>query len=136
MATLKVRPGTFIRKRRLPLTDISVLIVEDEPLIALDLHAALSGAGASIIAATKSAEALALIRIAEIMVAVLDVNLDNQDCSAICHALYRRKIPFAFHTGHPGAVLVKEWPMAPVLVKPAQASAIVACITSLVGRLG
>src|SRR5437870_2564365 len=47
---------------RISLVGASVLLVEDEPLIALDLHAALSAAGAGIIAATESAEALRLIR--------------------------------------------------------------------------
>jgi PleD family two-component response regulator len=40
----------------------TILIVEDEPLVALDLHAALRAAGASLIAATNAAEALKLIR--------------------------------------------------------------------------
>src|SRR6185436_8410760 len=128
MATLKVQPVTFTRKPPLPLTGTSVLIVEDEPLIALDLHAALSAAGASIIAATKSAEALELIRIAEIGVAVLDVNLDNRDCSEICHALFQRRVPFVFYTGHPSAGLLRQWPTMPVLTKPAHTSDIVACV--------
>jgi CheY-like chemotaxis protein len=42
-----------------PLMDRSVLIVEDEPLIALDLHDALHEAGASILAATNVKDALA-----------------------------------------------------------------------------
>jgi hypothetical protein len=36
--------------QRTSLVGVCVLIVEDEPVIALDLHAALSGAGAGIIA--------------------------------------------------------------------------------------
>jgi CheY-like chemotaxis protein len=108
-----------------------VLIVEDEPLIALEIHAALSALGASIIAATKGAEALELVRIAVITVAVLDVNLGDRDCSAVCDALSNRKIPFLFHTGHPDAEVLKAWPDAPVLIKPAHSSAIIARVAAL-----
>lgn len=44
-----------------PLSGRSVLIVEDEPLIALELRDALRAAGASILAATNIKDALALI---------------------------------------------------------------------------
>jgi DNA-binding response OmpR family regulator len=134
MATLKVRPIAFAAKPRLPLTGTSVLIVEDEPLIALDIHAALSAVGASIIAATSGAEALELVRMAEITVAVLDINLGDRDCSAVCRALTQRKIPFLFYTGHPDAGLLTQWPDASMLIKPAQTSVIVARVAALVAR--
>ena len=133
MATLKGRPTAVASKSRRPLTGTSVLIVEDEPLIALDIHAALSAVGASIIAATKGAEALQLIRIAEIAVAVLDINLGDVDCSALCRALARSKIPFLFYTGHPNAEILKQWPEATVLIKPAHTGVIVECVAALVG---
>ena len=62
----------------------TILIVEDEPLVALDLHAALRAAGASLIAATNAAEALKLIRRNEISAAVVDVNLGGDNCLAVC----------------------------------------------------
>lgn len=54
MAQFKVLRTTYERRssRQSRLLGASILIVEDEPLIALDLHAALSAAGAGIIAAT------------------------------------------------------------------------------------
>ena len=65
----------------------SVLIVEDEPLIALQTHAILNAAGASIIAATTAAEALDLIQRADIAGAVLDIQLGiviAGSCAAPC----------------------------------------------------
>jgi hypothetical protein len=59
LATISQRSS---RQTQLPLWRRTILIVEDEPLIALDLHAALQAAGAGLIAATNSAEALALFR--------------------------------------------------------------------------
>jgi len=132
MATLKVTPIIFVARSRLPLADTSVLIVEDEPLVALDIHAALSATGASVIAATKGAEALELIHTAEISVAVLDINLGDRDCSAACRALSRRRIPFLFYTGYPIAEVLKEWPDAPVLIKPAKTRVIVKRVAALV----
>jgi hypothetical protein len=46
MAQIKVIPiGHGRSTRQVPLVGVADLIVEDEPLIALDLHAALSAAG-------------------------------------------------------------------------------------------
>jgi len=136
MATLKVTPIAFAARPRLCLADTSVLIVEDEPLIALGIHAALSATGASIIAGTNGAEALDLIHNAEISVAVLDINLGDRDCSAACRALSRRRIPFLFYTGYPNSELLKEWPDAPVLIKPARTRVIVERVAALVKRAG
>lgn len=110
----------------------SILIVEDEPLIALDLHAALSAAGAGIIAATDATEALRLISRNEISAAVIDVKLGDRDLLKVCQALFHHRVPFLFHTGYAEADLVKAWPEVPVLVKPAWPHEIVACIADLV----
>ena len=133
MATFKLSAvASFPEARAGTLKGKSVLIVEDEPLIALHIHAALTATGASIIAATRGAEALELIRSAEISVAVLDINLGDRDCSAICRALFHRRIPFLFHTGHANADVLKEWPEVPVLIKPAQTTEIVGRVAALV----
>jgi DNA-binding response OmpR family regulator len=124
------RPANLAGQR--PLVGCSILIVEDEPLIALDLHAALFEAGAGIIAATDAKEALRLIRRNEISAAIIDVQLGDRDSLVVCHALFHRRVPFLFHTGHAEADLVKAWPEVPVLVKPACAHEIVAIITDLV----
>jgi DNA-binding response OmpR family regulator len=109
----------------------TILIVEDEPLVALDLHAALRAAGASLIAATNAAEALRLIRRNEISAAVVDVNLGGDNCFAVCQALFHRSIPFLFHTGHREADVLKAWPEAPLIVKPAGHDELVACLAAL-----
>jgi DNA-binding response OmpR family regulator len=101
-----------------PLFRRSVLIVEDEPLIALELHDALYNAGASILAATSINEALALIRRAQICAAIVDVNLGGDDCSSVCAALTKRSVPFLFYTGYSEAAPLSVWPDAPVLNKP------------------
>ena len=114
-----------------PLSGYSVLIVEDEPLIALDVHAALSTSGASLIAATRLAEARELIRRAEVSAAILDINLDGADCGPLCQALSAQSIPFMFYTGNPAADITRSWPSAPVLTKPAPAELIVESVAKL-----
>jgi len=110
----------------------SILIVEDEPLIALDLHAALHAAGAGIIAATNAKEALRLISRNEISAAVIDVRLGNQDSLEVCQALFHHRVPFLFYTAHADADLLKAWPQATVLLKPVRSEEIVARIGDLV----
>jgi len=115
-----------------PLLGRSVLIVEDEPLIALELHGALHAAGASIIAATKIEEALHLIGHAQICAAIVDVKLGGEDCSSVCVALARRSIPFMFYTGYSIAPCLTAWAAAPTVDKPAASDKIVETVTQLV----
>jgi len=110
----------------------SILIVEDEPLIALDLHAALYAAGAGIIAATNAKEALRLISRNEISAAVIDIRLGNQDSLEVCQALFHHRVPFLFYTAHADADLLKAWPEVPVLLKPAPSWEIAARIGELI----
>jgi DNA-binding NtrC family response regulator len=98
----------------------SILIVEDEPLIALGIHEALSSAGASILSASSVEEATRLIGYAEISGAVVDVRLGSEDASAVCQLLARRCIPFVFYTGQPSSSpIFAKWPNVQVFKKPA-----------------
>jgi DNA-binding response OmpR family regulator len=110
----------------------SILIVEDEPLIALDLHAALSAAGAGIIAGTNAKEALRLISRNEISAAVIDVSLGNHDSLEVCQALFHHRVPFLFYTAHADADLLRAWPEVAVLLKPSPSWEIAARIRDLI----
>ena len=110
----------------------SILIVEDEPLIALDLHAALYAAGAGIIAATNAKEGLRLISRNDISAAVIDIRLGNQDSLEVCQALFHHRVPFLFYTAHADADLLKAWTEVPVLLKPAPSWEIAARIGELI----
>jgi DNA-binding response OmpR family regulator len=117
---------------QISLIGTSVLIVEDEPLIALDLHAALNAAGAGLIAATDAEEALRLIRRNDVSAAVLDISLGERDCTAVCQALLHHRVPFLFHTGHANARMLQAWPEVPVLIKPVSHRDVVAAVADLV----
>jgi CheY-like chemotaxis protein len=108
-----------------------VLIIEDEPLIALELHDALCAAGASTLAATSIKGALELIAYAQICGAIVDVKLSGRDCSSVCAALAKRSIPFMFYTGYSTAAPLSAWPHAPAIGKPAEDCTIVDTIVQL-----
>ena len=108
-----------------------VLLVEDEPLIALDLRDALSGAGATVVSASDAPEAARLVGSPALAAAIVDVNLGALDCWIVCRLLARRGVPFMFYTGYTKANVLQEWPDAPVLAKPASAEQIVAAVGSL-----
>src|SRR5262249_41598226 len=114
-----------------PLLGRSVLIVEDEPLIALQLHDALHKAGASILAATSVKDALELIAYAKTCAAIVDVKLGGHELLERCDALAKRSIPFMFYTGYSSAAPLSTWPDAPAVEKPAADAKLVETIVQL-----
>ena len=110
----------------------SILIVEDEPLIALEVHAAFHAAGASIISAADSKEAVRMIDLPDLSAAVVDIDLgDGDDCSAVCKRLSERGIPFVFYTGNARADILRQWPRAPVLTKLADGQRVVEVVAGV-----
>ncbi len=88
-----------------PLLGYLVLIVEDEPIISLDIAATLETAGAEILGPYSSAN-IALRALAEIShggepdAAVLDVNLGGHTSESVARELEKLSVPFVFHTGN------------------------------------
>jgi CheY-like chemotaxis protein len=109
----------------------SILIVEDEPLIALEVHAAFSAAGANITSAADTQEALRAINAPGLSAAVVDINLGRGDCSAVCEHLSRNSIPFVFYTGDARPDILLRWPNAPVLTKLVDKERIVAVVAGV-----
>jgi CheY-like chemotaxis protein len=109
-----------------------ILIVEDEPLIALEVHSAFNAAGASIMSAADSREALRMISLPDLSAAVVDINLGRgDDCSAVCKRLSDRRIPFVFYTGEARADIMLKWPHAPVLTKLADKERVVKVVAGM-----
>jgi len=77
----------------------SILLVEDEPLICLDITSRLQAAGAKVFAASHLDKALGLAGHPDISAGVLDFDLGKADSTLICWKLVDRRIPFIFHTG-------------------------------------
>jgi light-regulated signal transduction histidine kinase (bacteriophytochrome)/CheY-like chemotaxis protein len=78
----------------------TVLLVEDQLIIALEVEGALSSNGAKVLTAATSAEALRLLSREKPDVAILDVNLGVGSSIPVAYELIRRGIPFVFATGY------------------------------------
>ena len=76
-----------------------VLIVEDEPLIAMEIEQALESAGASVFIAVTLDEALRVTEQGGLSAAVLDLVLGASDGGALCARLRERAIPFVIYSG-------------------------------------
>jgi CheY-like chemotaxis protein len=108
----------------------SILIVEDEPLLALNVDEAFK-AGASIMSASNSREAAQLIGLPHLSAAVVDINLGEEDCSAVCELLSDKGVPFVFYIGNMRADILQKWPKAPVLTKLAKKDRIIEAVVDL-----
>ena len=82
-----------------PLTGRTVLVVEDEVMIAMDINESLAEAGAEVVYGRNLRQGLQLLD-REIDVALLDVSLGRSEtCLPIVEQLRPRGIPFVLHSG-------------------------------------
>ncbi|NJO35679.1 MAG: response regulator [Rhodospirillales bacterium] len=96
-----------------------VLIVEDEPLIAMLVQEWIEELSCTVIGPAASVSgALELIAGAALDGAVLDVSLGNEESFPIADELGKRGVPFVFATGYGGDDLEVRFAGAQVLAKP------------------
>jgi CheY-like chemotaxis protein len=97
-----------------------VLIVEDDPIIALDFEDTLLGFGVTTVRTAQTvARALAMIAERQPDFALLDVGLTREKSFAVAERLDALKIPFAFVTGYGvDAKLPAAFVNTPRLAKP------------------
>ena len=96
-----------------------VLIVEDEPLVAMDMEAELASLGLDVIGPVSTvASAARAIDETPLDAALLDANLHGEPVERIAEALTRKGVPFAFATGYGREALPVAFRGAPVLAKP------------------
>ena len=80
----------------------NILLLEDEPLILLDLEFAAEDLGCQVYSASSCSQAMDLLEAnSAIDVAVLDVSLQNDEtCFPVAEHLKERGIPFILHSGN------------------------------------
>jgi DNA-binding response OmpR family regulator len=116
------------------LEGLRILLVEDDPLILLDLDTSLSELGAAVAATTESATALELIRTSPLDFAILDFELGAQTSEPIAVAAQAASLPFLFLSGYSeNDEHFVRWPGIPVLVKPISIAALSSHIRSMLG---
>lgn len=98
----------------------SILIVEDEPLIAMMIEDFLDVLGKTVAGSADTvATALAVIAEGGVDAAILDVNLRGGEKSfPIADALAQKGIPFVFATGGSHDTVAEEYRDRPTLPKP------------------
>lgn len=117
-----------------PLKGKRFLIVEDEPLIALDIVAGLEGVGVNVEGPIGSVrDALRAIEEGSFDGVLLDANLRGEPVDEVAAALVRHNIPFAFVTGYGRQALPESFARATVLTKPFTQEQLLRTVSQLVG---
>jgi PAS domain S-box-containing protein len=113
---------------------MKLLVVEDALLLALELEAGLTEAGAVVAgSAADIAEAMRMVDL-DIDAAVLDANLNGESVLPVAEALAARGIPFVFATGYGDDKITPQQFGAPVIRKPYDVTQVVAALAEVAGR--
>jgi DNA-binding response OmpR family regulator len=107
----------------------SVLVVEDEPLIAIGLKELFEAEGANVDIASTPDDALRLVDEIVYSVAVLDFGSAGDEKAPLCGTLRACGIPFMYYTGYGDLDEGSSGP--PVVTKPASAEALITTIAQL-----
>ena len=112
-----------------------VLIVEDDPIIALDFEDTILGFGVKAVRCAGSV-AHALMMIDERLpdFALLDVALSREKSFEVAERLEVLKIPFAFVTGYGGNRVHAAFTDRPRLPKPCSSEALLSVLQRFAGR--
>ena len=110
--------------KRANLAGQTILVVEQQPLVALDLQTALEQSGAEVIVARNAQEALARIDEFVFAAAVVDWRPESEDHRVVARALKQEQVRFLFYATHPpeDVTTVRG---APIFLKPGRPEEIV-----------
>ena len=114
------------------MAQISVLVVDDEPMIRMLIQDMLDDLGHTLAGeAARIDEALKLASQAEFDVAILDVDLNGQPIWPVAEVLVARGLPFVFATGYGQRGVPEPYRGTPTLRKPFDADALEQAITAV-----
>jgi DNA-binding response OmpR family regulator len=109
----------------------SILVIEDEPLITMDISMAFEHTGAHVTTTNTVRHAKVLVEHDGLSAAILDHALSDGECTNLCARLNERNIPFLMYTGMEKAT---EGPCkdAPHLAKPSSHAALLDAMEALI----
>jgi CheY-like chemotaxis protein len=116
------------------LNGVTVLLVEDDFIVAFDMQTLLEDAGAVVVGpATSLAEARELLAKSLPTAAVLDVNLNGEHVFPLVADLRRREIPYLFATAYADNdnLFPEDVRAAPRLAKPVQPNTLISQVKKL-----
>jgi CheY-like chemotaxis protein len=116
------------------LEDKRILVLEDEPLVAMLLEEILLDLGCVVVGPAYSlAEGLRLAQSEALDAALLDVNLNGDMSDGVAELLRERGIPYALATGYGSSAELNAAPGVPMLQKPYPAEKVEAVLLQLFG---
>ncbi|TJZ94214.1 response regulator [Paracoccus gahaiensis] len=128
-------PVAAVTGRRSTLEGCRVLLVEDEPLVALDLRYELEDAGAIVTGVARTvAEALAAGQEGQVDLALLDGNLKGEPVDEVARMFDDLSVPFCFVSGYGREHLPQGFDHAPLIEKPFRPDTLRAILTALLTR--
>ena len=126
LAGLRADRSSVLRGKRF-------LVVEDEPMVAIDIRACLTRAGCEVLGPAGTApEAQLLIEQRNFDAALLDLNLEGNSSEELAQELTRRNIPFAFVTGYRRSALPPAFRDSIMLAKPFESEQLISIAEALV----
>lgn len=111
----------------------TILVVDDEMLIALDIQLQLEELGHKALVAIGLAEAMAFADGEPVHAAIVDWHLRDALSAPLLELLSQRSIPFMLCSAAPLEVLSALFPAAPILMKPFTPAELVDALTKTVG---
>jgi DNA-binding response OmpR family regulator len=129
---LPARKLDAIETPKAGLTGRRLLVIEDEPLVAMDNTATLESVGATVVGPVSSInDALRVISETQLDGALLDGNLHGKPVDEIAGALARLGVPFIFVSGYGRETLPRAFANAPLLGKPFSPEQLVKSVVAL-----
>ena len=115
---------------------VSVLLVEDDPMLALVLEESLDQLGYAVSdKVARVADALIRVERRGFDVALVDVNLGGEDSFAVADRLLAQGVPFVFTTGYRANSIPDRFEGVPLMTKPFRHRDIDAALKQLEGAL-
>lgn len=106
-----------------------ILVVEDEPLIAMMTNRSLKELEAFVVGPFATASEASSALSARVDAALLDVNIGGEYVYELAAELERRGVPIIFVTGYHAGAIDERFAQAPVLTKPIERDDLAAALT-------
>ncbi|WP_119304889.1 response regulator [Dongia deserti] len=117
------------------LKGLSILVVEDEPVTAIDTACMIVRAGGTVVGPAHSLDqAFETVADAQVDGALLDINLRNEKVFSLADALADRGVPIVFVTGEIWPVIPDRHAGCRRIGKPTTESKVVAALSSAIAN--
>jgi DNA-binding response OmpR family regulator len=109
----------------------SILVIEDEPLLAMDIEMTLRAAGFHVLGPAKSnADALSVLMADDPDIAILDLNLGMEMVFPVFDYLDSAGKPFLILSGHSRQMVPARYRSRPFLQKPYESSTLLRMVAA------